>query len=138
MSTVANEDMARAWDGEEGARWAEHAERYEATGPRQWKRLVDTGLISAADAVLDIGCGTGKSTRDAARLASGGSALGVDLSARMLARARELAESVKAAQADADAAADVLAELERIRSGADPAEIRYDDSTRSVLPRRAR
>ncbi len=91
MSTIANVEMARAWDGEEGARWAEHAERYEATGQRQWRRLVDTGLISAADAVLDIGCGTGKSTRDAARLASSGSALGVDLSARMLQRARELA-----------------------------------------------
>jgi SAM-dependent methyltransferase len=89
--TIANVEMARAWDGEEGARWAEHAERYEATGPRQWRRLVDTGLISPADAVLDIGCGTGKSTRDAARLASSGSALGVDLSARMLERARELA-----------------------------------------------
>ncbi|MDQ3570827.1 MAG: class I SAM-dependent methyltransferase [Actinomycetota bacterium] len=89
--TVTNVDMARAWDGEEGARWAEHAERYEATGLRQWERFVATGLIVAADAVLDIGCGTGRSTRDAARLASSGSALGVDLSVRMLERARELA-----------------------------------------------
>lgn len=91
MLTVANVEMARAWDGEEGARWAEHAERYEAAGDRQWRALVDTGLISAADAVLDIGCGTGKSTRDVARLAASGSALGVDLSARMLERARERA-----------------------------------------------
>ena len=89
--TVTNVEMARAWDGEEGARWAEHAERYEATGHRQWERLVATGLVAAADAVLDVGCGTGRATRDAARLASSGSALGVDLSARMLERARELA-----------------------------------------------
>lgn len=89
--TVTNVEMARAWDGEEGARWAEHAERYEATGHRQWERFAATGLIAAADAVLDIGCGTGRATRDAARLASSGSALGVDLSARMLERARELA-----------------------------------------------
>ena len=88
--TIANVEMARAWE-EEGARWAEHAERYEATGDRQWRALVDTGLISAADAILDIGCGTGKSTREAARLAPSGSALGVDLSARMLERARERA-----------------------------------------------
>ena len=104
--TVTNVEMARAWDGEEGARWAEHAERYEATGHRQWDRFVATGLIAAADAVLDIGCGTGRATRDAARLASSGSALGVDLSARMLERARELAAAegvtnVQFLQADA-------------------------------------
>ncbi len=91
MLTIANVEMAKAWDGEEGARWAEHAEHYEATGDRQWRALADTGLITASAAVLDIGCGTGKSTRNAARLAPAGSALGVDLSARMLERARELA-----------------------------------------------
>jgi SAM-dependent methyltransferase len=104
--TVTNVEMARAWDGDEGARWAEHAERYEATGHRQRERLVATGLIAAADAVLDVGCGTGKSTRDAARLASSGSALGVDLSGRMLERARNLAATegvanVQFLQADA-------------------------------------
>ncbi|HEX2192532.1 MAG TPA: class I SAM-dependent methyltransferase [Acidimicrobiales bacterium] len=98
MSTIANADMARAWE-EEGAHWAEHAERYEATGPRQWQRLVATGLISATDAVLDIGCGTGKSTRDAARLAARGEALGVDLAAPMIARARELAAAQGVANA---------------------------------------
>jgi SAM-dependent methyltransferase len=106
VMTVTNVEMARAWDGDEGARWAEHAERYEATGHRQRERLVATGLIAAADAVLDVGCGTGKSTRDAARLASSGSALGVDLSGRMLERARKLAATegvanVQFLQADA-------------------------------------
>lgn len=100
MMTVANVEMAKAWDGEEGARWTEHAERYEATGHRQWDRLVATGVIATADAVLDVGCGTGRSTRDAARLASSGSALGVDLSARMLERARELAAAEGVTNAD--------------------------------------
>ena len=90
MLTIANVEMAKAWD-EEGARWAEHAERYEAAAEGQWRALADSGLIASADAVLDIGCGTGKSTREAARLAPSGSALGVALSARMLERARELA-----------------------------------------------
>jgi len=45
------------------------------------------------DRVLDIGCGTGKTTRDAARLAVRGSALGVDISAPMVERARELCEA---------------------------------------------
>ncbi len=47
--------------------------------------------IHAHERVLDIGCGAGKTTRDAARAASAGSALGIDISAPMIARARELA-----------------------------------------------
>ena len=47
--------------------------------------------IRPDDRVLDIGCGTGRTTRDAARSAGEGSALGVDLSASMVERARELA-----------------------------------------------
>jgi ubiquinone/menaquinone biosynthesis C-methylase UbiE len=43
------------------------------------------------DNVLDIGCGAGQTTRDAARAAPAGSALGIDTSAAMIARARELA-----------------------------------------------
>ena len=45
------------------------------------------------DHVLDVGCGTGQTTREAARMATAGSALGVDLSAQMIARARELAQA---------------------------------------------
>ena len=93
MLTIANVEMAQAWDGEEGDRWTEHAERYEATGERIWRRFLDARLVGTADRVLDIGCGTGKSTRDVARLASSGWALGVDLSARMLRRARERSEA---------------------------------------------
>lgn len=106
MSTIANVEMARAWDGEEGDRWTEDAERYEATGCRVWQRFLDTGPVEVSDRVLDIGCGTGASTLDAARIASAGAALGVDLSARMLARARRRAEAegltnVRFEQADA-------------------------------------
>jgi SAM-dependent methyltransferase len=45
------------------------------------------------DQVLDVGCGTGQTTRQAARIATAGSALGVDLSAPMIDRARELAQA---------------------------------------------
>lgn len=47
--------------------------------------------IRVHERVLDIGCGAGQTTRDAARVASSGSATGIDTSAPMLARARELA-----------------------------------------------
>jgi SAM-dependent methyltransferase len=47
--------------------------------------------IRRQDRVLDIGCGAGQSTREAARMAAAGSALGVDLSGLMIDRARQLA-----------------------------------------------
>jgi SAM-dependent methyltransferase len=46
--------------------------------------------IRPADDVVDIGCGTGLTTREAARAAAPGRVVGVDVSERMLERAREL------------------------------------------------
>jgi ubiquinone/menaquinone biosynthesis C-methylase UbiE len=45
------------------------------------------------DHILDIGCGAGQTTRDAARLAVAGTVLGVDVSASMIERARRLTEA---------------------------------------------
>ena len=42
------------------------------------------------DRILDIGCGAGQTTRDAARLAAAGTVVGVDISAPMIERARRL------------------------------------------------
>jgi SAM-dependent methyltransferase len=49
--------------------------------------------VQLHDRVLDIGCGAGQTTREAARTAQAGSALGVDLSAPAIERARELARA---------------------------------------------
>ena len=46
--------------------------------------------ISPGDEVVDVGCGTGLTTREAARAAAPGRVVGVDVSERMLERAREL------------------------------------------------
>ena len=45
------------------------------------------------DHVLDIGCGAGQTTRDAARLVVAGTVLGVDVSASMIERARRLTDA---------------------------------------------
>lgn len=43
--------------------------------------------IQTADRVLDIGCGTGQTTREAARLAPDGEAFGLDIDREMVAHA---------------------------------------------------
>jgi len=103
---AGNAEMAAAWDGEEGDRWAEHADHYEATGPAFDRALLAAFELDAGSAILDVGCGTGKLTIGAARRVPEGSALGVDLSARMLEVGRKAAaaaglDNVRFEQADA-------------------------------------
>src|SRR5262245_45458325 len=83
--------MANAWDGDEGDQWTRFADEYDDSVRSIWARFLETDPIASADRVLDIGCGCGQSTRDAARLARDGSALGIDLSESMLGEARRRA-----------------------------------------------
>jgi ubiquinone/menaquinone biosynthesis C-methylase UbiE len=55
------------------------------------ERLRDAAGVRSGEWVLDIGCGAGQTTREAARAAAPGPALGVDVSPAALERARELA-----------------------------------------------
>lgn len=106
--TIVNTDMAAAWDGDEGEDWARDWQRYDRAVEAYNGALLEAAAITATDRVLDVGCGNGRSTRDAARTARLGSATGVDLSSRMVARATELARveavtNVRFEQADAQA-----------------------------------
>jgi SAM-dependent methyltransferase len=79
---------------------------YDSELVRYHERLWEALDIRPGDRVLDIGCGTGQTTRDAARRAASAGALGVDLSAEMIALARRLATaeglpSARFEQADA-------------------------------------
>lgn len=91
-AAIANVEMAGAWDGEEGDEWTENAERYDTTDRWIGARFEALADIAQGDNVLDVGCGTGKVTRSAARRASSGSVLGIDLSSRMLEHARRQSE----------------------------------------------
>ena len=66
---------------------------YDAEVRRYNVHFRAAAAVRADDRVLDIGCGTGQSTREAARAAVNGSAVGVDISAPMLERARRLSRA---------------------------------------------
>jgi ubiquinone/menaquinone biosynthesis C-methylase UbiE len=65
---------------------------YDAELSRYHVRLRAAADVRATDRVLDIGCGAGQTTRDAAGSATSGSALGLDLSGPMVGRARRVSE----------------------------------------------
>ena len=90
-NSVVNVEMAAAWDGDEGAEWARDWERYDRAAAGYHRVLLDAAAVGRSERVLDVGCGNGESTRAAARAACDGSALGLDLSSRMVERAKELA-----------------------------------------------
>lgn len=102
----SNSEQLAAWDGDEGAYWAAHADRFDRSVAPYHRLLLAAATIGSGERVLDIGCGTGQTTRDAARASGTGKALGVDLSAAMLevARRRAITEGVtNAVFAQADA-----------------------------------
>jgi SAM-dependent methyltransferase len=85
---ASNAEQLRAWDGDEGAYWAAQAEHFDRAISEYHRDFLQACAIADAERVLDIGCGTGQTTRDAARAATAGAALGVDLSSAMLEYAR--------------------------------------------------
>ena len=87
----SNAEQLTAWDGEEGAYWALHADRFDRSIAAHHEPFVRAAAVVEDDVVLDIGCGTGQTTRGAARAARSGSVLGIDLSSAMLEHARQRA-----------------------------------------------
>ncbi|MGW1889365.1 class I SAM-dependent methyltransferase [Streptomyces sp. NPDC002004] len=93
MSVVdrSNVVQLRAWNGELGAYWVERADRFDQGLAGYQQRLLAAAQAEERTIALDIGCGTGRTTRDLARIASAGTVTGVDLSTGMLELARQRA-----------------------------------------------
>lgn len=87
----SNTAQAESWDGPGGAYWAEQADAFDASISAYQEPYLDLAGIGPTDRLWDIGCGNGRTTRDAARRAPGGHAAGLDLSGAMLAVARRAA-----------------------------------------------
>jgi len=100
VNPATNAAQAQRWNGASGQYWIEHRERHLAEHQNLTPHLFRSAAIVGGEQVLDVGCGCGDTTIMAARAAGGpprkrpsraGSAVGLDLSAPMLAVARRLA-----------------------------------------------
>src|SRR5262245_32836781 len=87
-----NADQAAYWNGPAGRRWIDRQNTLDLVLQPIQALLLDRAAVAAGQRVIDIGCGCGASTIDLARRAAPkGSVTGIDISAPMLARAREAA-----------------------------------------------
>lgn len=68
------------------------ADVFDREAPEHDEVLHAAAAVAATDRVLDVGCGTGVSCRRAARAATSGHVLGVDVSAPLVEHARLLAD----------------------------------------------
>jgi SAM-dependent methyltransferase len=80
------------WNGPGGQRWLDRQQQQDALLAPIAELLMDRAAATAGESVLDIGCGCGTTSIALARaVAPRGRVLGVDVSAPLLARARQLA-----------------------------------------------
>jgi SAM-dependent methyltransferase len=86
-----NAEAAQAWNGYDGDHWVDWAELYDRSVRDYHRPFLAAARIQEGDRVLDIGCGNGQTTRDAAALATDGEAVGVDLSEQLVENARRIA-----------------------------------------------
>lgn len=82
-----NLEQYAAWSGDEGRLWADHPGFFDDGVRELHAALMAAADIAAGERVLDVGCGNGQCTREAARQAHPGTALGIDLSVPMIAAA---------------------------------------------------
>ena len=92
---MGDEPDVRAWvnaDQAAGEFRVRYAELFDAEARPHEQRLHAAANVGATEHVLDIGCGTGRSTRAVGRAAAAGTVLGVDISAPVLELARRLTD----------------------------------------------
>jgi SAM-dependent methyltransferase len=90
---MANADMVDYWNGRPAEVWATQAERFDSMLAPFGRRLLMAAVLKPGERVLDVGCGNGAISLEAARaVGPGGRVTGLDLSVPMLGVARRRAE----------------------------------------------
>ena len=86
----ANADQAAYWNGPGGRHWTDRQEIQDAVLAPVSEVLIARAAVETGEKIIDIGCGCGATTLAiAVRAGASGDALGLDISAPMLARAKE-------------------------------------------------
>lgn len=104
---MTNREMTEQWNGPSSEPWLRFPDRYDAMLGDLGRSTLQAADPQPGESVLDVGCGAGQLTLEAAeRVGPGGRVVGVDLSAPLLDLARRRAaeaavESVTFLQADA-------------------------------------
>ncbi len=92
--TQSNADQIAYWNGDVGQRWAAQQTRLDAMLAPISEAALDAAAAKPGERVLDVGCGCGETTmKFASAVGSAGSALGVDISAPMLALAKNRSQA---------------------------------------------
>src|ERR1700761_5134799 len=85
-----NAAQADYWNANAGQKWTEHQEHQDQVLAPVSDKLIAAAKPKPGERVIDVGCGCGATTIDfAERVGGAGAVLGLDVSAPMLARARE-------------------------------------------------
>jgi SAM-dependent methyltransferase len=89
---LSNEEQITYWNEKAGPKWVALQERLDAQLESFGRAVLDQIGLKPGERVLDVGCGCGATTLEAAaRVRPGGAATGADISRPMLERARERA-----------------------------------------------
>lgn len=97
----ANPEQAFYWQSEAADPWIKLADDIAYMHRDVTRKLMRIVYVNRGDRILDIGCGTGQSTRAMAeRVGPDGKVKGIDISSRMLAAARDRHPKEKAAPPD--------------------------------------
>jgi SAM-dependent methyltransferase len=103
---TANAEQIEVWNGATGAKWVRYQDRLDRMLAPFGEAVLKAAAIRPGERVLDVGCGCGATTLEAAALAGPtGRVLGVDISLPMVERAkdRNAARGLSAAFSVADA-----------------------------------
>lgn len=95
MDQIAHPYSTTDWAGESSRRWAAAADQLEAQLAPVSDVLFSAAALASGETILDVGCGRGATTRQAATVVGpSGSAVGLDVSEELLAAARTLGADV--------------------------------------------
>lgn len=94
MTDDANREQSRYWNEQAGPKWAAMQRQLDAQLEPLGAAAIDALDLRAGERVLDVGCGAGATALALAERVRPGEVVGVDISAPLLALARERAAGV--------------------------------------------